>query len=245
MREKKSFSFNINKSDHGDWELWYENFLSNQLNASFFGFNAGGSAWGDILQIFSEEIFPFSDLYRIELFGRAANVNHTLWPVDIDIDGEFGDIGKNLCTENVFDVLPQDHNDQLYYVYQAIEENDLLEYGIYSSKVLFHPDLDYSDCYANLHRWTDMAIKGINPSEEDMFSNWITPDCFYGAFYGLSAIAKDAPLYGFDEKPFPYFLKLYKYKDDDEEVLSQEDIKKIILNVSNALDVEVFGFFYS
>ena len=96
MSEKKSFSFNINKSDHGDWELWYENFLSNQLNASFFGFNAGGSAWGDILQIFSEEIFPFSDLYRIELFGRAANVNHTLWPVDIDIDGEFGDIGKNI-----------------------------------------------------------------------------------------------------------------------------------------------------
>ena len=258
---KKAFHFDVASPDKGDWELWYELMNSNKMNTSFFGFNAGHSAWGDILQICDEEIFSYSDLYRFEIYGPATNVNHASWPVDIDEDGEFGNVGEDLCPENIFEILPDDHNEQLYYIYQSFEENDLLEYGIFSSKVLFIPkeiiwnkdgrqknipfkDLDYSDCYANIHQWTDMAIKGVSPSKEDMLSSWITPDCFYSAYFGLSEIAKNSPLYGFSEKPFPYLMKLHKYKDDEEELLSEAAIRKIILNFSNALDVKTFGFFY-
>lgn len=276
MSKKNPYHFNIHNPGKNDWELWYKNMLlpheeeDGNLNTSFFGFNAGYSAWGHIFEVFNNEIFPNSDLYRIEVYGPATNIYNASWPVDIDEDGEFGKIGEDLCPKNIFEILPDDNNDQLYYVYQAIEE-DNLEYGIFSSKILFIPkeimrnkdgrqkdvsfkDCDYSCCYANMHDWTDMAVKGTNPLDKDMFSTWITPDYFYAAFYGLSAIAQDAPAYHFDEKPFPYFLKLYKegqesdYEEDTDtwvnKSINQADIKNIMINVSDALDVEVFGFFY-
>ena len=262
MSKKQPFHFNISSPDQGDWNIWHQLMLNNEMNSSFFGFNAGHSAWGDILRILDEEIFPQSDLYKLELFGPATRINHSSWPADIDEDGEFGQIGANLCSVNNFEILPDDHDKQVYYVYQSIEEGDLLEFGIFSSKVLFIPreiilnkdgrhknisfkDLDYSDCYANINKWTEMATRGENPTKKDMFSSWITPDLFYSSFYGLTEISKNELPYGLgEEKPFPYFLKIHKYKDGDDELLAVESIKDAMLHLASALDVSIYGFFY-
>ena len=137
MSKKQPFHFNISSPDQGDWNIWYQLMLNNEMNSSFFGFNAGHSAWGDILRILDEEIFPQSDLYKLELFGPATRINHSSWPADIDEDGEFGQIGANLCSVNNFEILPDDHDKQVYYVYQSIKEGDLLEFGIFSSCLLY------------------------------------------------------------------------------------------------------------
>ena len=262
MSKKQPFHFNISSQDKVEWDVWHELMLNNDMNSSFFGFNAGHSAWGDILKILDEEIFTHSDLYKLELFGPATRIDHSSWPTDIDEDGEFGQIGANLCSVNNFEILPDDHDKQLYYVYQSIEEGDLLEFGIFSSKVLFIPneiilnkdgrqknisfkDLDYSDCYANIHKWTEMATKGVNPTKKDMFSSWITPHFFYSSFYGLSEISKNEPLYGLnEEKPFPFYLKIHKYKDGDDELLTLDSIRDAMLHLSSALDVPIYGFFF-
>jgi len=224
MSDKKAFCFDIVNPDPRDWDLWYELMLSNKMNSSFFGFNAGHSAWGDILQIFDKEIFPHSDLCKIELFGPAANVGRGPW----------------WATANIFEFLPNDHNEQLYYVYQEVKKGDLISHGIFSIQ-----DIDYSTCYANIHQWTDMAVKGIHtPLEKDMLSTWITPDCFYSSYYGLHEFAKEAPPYGCDEKPFPYLIRIHKYDEYGEDLLTQEKIKKAMLDFSSALDVDVFGFFH-
>ena len=139
MSKKQPFHFNISSPDKVEWDVWHELMLNNDMNSSFFGFNAGHSAWGDILKILDEEIFTHSDLYKLELFGPATRINHSSWPTDIDEDGEFGQIGANLCSVNNFEILPDT------YLFSKITNKNLPPKGSFGSLKLHDTNLSYFD----------------------------------------------------------------------------------------------------
>ena len=254
---KRAFEFDVLSPGDGDWEKWYE--LSNNddissLNESFFAFSAGHSAWGNILEIFRNEIFPNSDIYRFELYGPAINVNHPSWPKDIDHNGEYGEKGASLYPNNIFDILPENRNEQLYYIYQSFEKDFLLADGVFQSKHYLYDfdddrknvpfeELDYSPFYANVSEWTDMALKGENSTKSDMLTNWISPDCFYSAFYGMVEFGKNSELSN-DENPFPFILRIEKYDEDGDKLISLDEIQKRILQLRISSGIEIYGIFY-